>query len=194
MKKLVFLLLFLILTACSEKKSELSFFSTTFGNGLHGAITFNFDPDNNFLTLKRVGSKKLVLPPPPPPNSNYNLMEKDSLKKEEEQYYFNYAKPKTTVYKLTKKESHNLISLINSIPKEDRKDSYPDFPTGDGFGYNYQIIYSDGNSEDIEVEHINIPSNEKVITEMLRYAKKYETNKNNIQVLKNFEDWNHPKY
>lgn len=193
MKNIIIFIVVLMLSNCSQKRDEVISFSATFGNGLHGAITFNFDPDHNFLILKRVGSKKVV-PPPPPPNSNYNSKEKDSLKKEEEQYYLNYAKPKTAVYKLTKVESHNLISLINSIPKEDRKDSYPDFSTGDGFGYNYQIIYSDGNSEDIEVEHINISSNEKVITEMLRYAKKYETNKNNIQVLKNFEEWNHPKY
>lgn len=179
--------------SCNNEKVEVASFSTTFGNALHGAITFNFDPSDNLLILKRVGSKKIP-PPPPPQGSDYNLKEKDSLKKEQEQYYLNYAKPKTTVYKLTKEESRKLITLINSIPNGDRKDTYPNFPTGDGFGYNYQIIFSNGNIEDVEVEHINIFSNEKIIAEMLNYAKRYEKDQNNIQVLKNFENWNYPKY
>nr|WP_314498858.1 hypothetical protein [uncultured Chryseobacterium sp.] len=189
---ILFILFSIILVSCNNDKIEVASFSTTFGNALHGAITFNFDPSHNLLILKRVGSKKI--PPTPPQGSDYNLKEKDSLKKEQEQYYLNYAKPKTAVYKLTKEESRKFITLINSIPNKNRKDSYFDFPTGDGFGYNYQIIFSNGNIEDVEVEHINISSHAKIIAEMLNYAKKYEKDQNNIQVLKNFENWNHPKY
>lgn len=192
--KVLSLFLFLLLVSCKENERNIVFFTASFGNALHGAISLNYDLDHNILILKRIGSKRVFPPPPPQKVYDYSLQEKDSIRIEEKQYYRNYAKPITTAYRLTDKEANNLDMLINSIPKEDRKDFYPKYPTGDGFAYEFQIIYSNGKIEDIEVQHTNIASHEKVIAEMLRDAKKYETNQNNIQVLKNFEDWNHPKY
>ncbi|ODM52734.1 hypothetical protein BAX95_07020 [Elizabethkingia meningoseptica] len=184
---------FFILKSCCQNKKEVVLFSTTFGNSLHGSITLEFDNLSKFLILKRVGSKDVVVPPPPPAG-NYSKIQRDSISKVQKQYYIDYAQPKTMVYKLSKEESKALIELINIIPKEERGDFYPEYPMGDGFMYNFQIIYSDGNIEDVEIQHLNVSSHEKLIFQMLSYAKKYERDKNNIQVLKNFKNWNHPKY
>ncbi|MGE4347733.1 MAG: hypothetical protein AB7D46_10015 [Flavobacteriaceae bacterium] len=195
MKKIIFFIIIFILNGCSQKNDKIVSFSATFGNALHSAITLEFDNTYKLLILKRVGSKKISLPPPPPPSKNGNSkVKKDSMEMAKRQYYLDYAQPKTTIYKLTAEEADNLNTLINSIPVEDRKDFYPKYPMGDGFSYNFQIIHSDGNVDDVEVQHINISSHEKILSQMLNYAKKYEKDKNNIQVLKNFENWNHPKY
>ncbi|MDR6546670.1 hypothetical protein J2810_002776 [Chryseobacterium rhizosphaerae] len=195
MKRIILITILFILVGCSQKNNEIISFYITFGNALHGGITLDFDNSNKLLILKRIGSKKISIPPPPPPSElGYSKEQRDSIGKAEQQYYLDYAQPKTTAYKLTKEEANTLNTLINSIPKEDRKDFFPKYPMVDGFTYNFQIIYSDGKVEDAEIQHINIPSHEKIIYQMLIYAKKYEKDKNNIQVLKNFEDWNHPKY
>ncbi|CAA7388021.1 hypothetical protein [Chryseobacterium fistulae] len=195
MKKTAFIISLFILFSCSQKTQEVRIFSATFGNALHGGITLSFDKINSFLILKRVGSKKPLLPPPPPPSENgYTLKQRDSINRVEKQYYLDYAQPKTAVYKLTTEEVEKLVKLIDSIPQEDRKDFIPEYPMYDGFSYNFQIIYSNGYVDDIEVEHLNIPSHEKVIYQMLFYAKKNELDENNILVLKNFENWSHPKY
>ncbi|OJV47918.1 MAG: hypothetical protein BGO40_04895 [Chryseobacterium sp. 39-10] len=195
MKNIIFVIIILVFYSCSQKNDRVVSFSTTFGNALHGAINLDFDNTNKLLILKRVGSKKSTpLPPPPSSKNGYSKAQKDSLEVAEKQYYLDYAQPKTVIYKLNNEEVENLNTLINSIPVNDRKDFYPEYPTGDGFSYNFQIIYSNGKVDDVEVQHINISSHEKVISKMLEYAKKYENDKNNIQVLRNFEDWNHPKY
>lgn len=194
MKKLTIITLFFIIISCTNK-NEVVIFSTTFGNALHGGITLDYDSSNQLLILKRVGSKKISIPPPPPPSEiEYSKYQKDSIDKASQQYYLDYLQPKTSAYKLTEEEANTLNLLIDSIPKEDKKDVYPKYPIGDGFSYSFQIIYSDGKVEDVEVQHINIISHEKLINKMLSYAKKYENDKDNIQVLRNFEDWNHPKY
>lgn len=195
MKKFTIIVIFFIIFSCTQNSNKVAVFSTTFGNALHGGITLDFYDSNKLLILKRIGSKKVSIPPPPPPSEHgYSKEQRDSIDMAEQQYYLDYAQPTTTAYKLTKEEANTLNTLINSIPKEDRKDFYPKYPTVDGFTYNFQIIYSDGKVEDAEVQHINVSSHEKIIHQMLIYAKKYEKDKNNIQVLKNFEDWNHPKY
>lgn len=194
MKKITIIALFFIIFSCSNN-NEVAIFSTTFGNALHGGITLDYDSSNQLLILKRIGSKKISIPPPPPPSEiGYSKYQKDSIDKATQQYYLDYLQPKTSAYKLTEEEANTLNLLINSIPKEDKKDVYPKYPMVDGFSYGFQIIYSDGKVEDVEVQHINIDSHEKVIHQMLTYAKKYEWDKDNIQVLRNFEDWNHPKY
>jgi|GEM_PF-3496770 len=195
MKNILFVIIILALGGCSQKNNEIISFSATIGNALHGTITLEFDNTDKLLVLKRVGSKKISLAPPPPPSKNgYSQEQKDSIETAEKQYYLDYARPKTAVYKLTAEEAKNLNVLINDIPIKERKDFYPEYPIGDGFSYSFQIIHSDGKVDDVEVQHINISSHEKLISQMLFYAKKYEKDKNNIQVLQNFEDWNHPKY
>lgn len=195
MKKISIIIIFFIIFSCIQNNNKVAVFSTTFGNALHGGITLDFDNSEGLLILKRVGSKRVLIPPPPPPSEHgYSKEQRDSISKAEQQYYLDYAQPNTAAYKLTKEEANTLNNLINSIPKEERKDFYPQYPMVDGFTYNFQIIYSDGKVEDAEIQHINIPSHEKIIYQMLIYAKKYEKDKNNIQVLKNFEDWNYPKY
>ncbi|MPS72940.1 MAG: hypothetical protein E2590_07260 [Chryseobacterium sp.] len=193
MKKIICFIILIFFISCAKKEKEVVMFTTTFGNALHSGISFTFDCKDRLLILKRLGLRK-VSETPPPKENEYSVKQKDSLKKEEEKYLQNYAKPKTVAYKLTDEEAKKLIELINSIPKEDRKDSIPKYPMGDGFAYDFQIIYSNGEIDDIEVQHLNIISSEKVIYQMLAYAKKYEKDNHNILVLKNFEEWSHPKY
>lgn len=182
-----------MLCGCHKYNNEVILFSTTFGNSLHGSITLEFDSLNKFLILKRVGSKE-ISPLPPPPPGIYTQVQRDSINKAHQQYYLDYAQPKTKVYKLTNEESKTLSKLIRIIPKEEKADFYPKYPMVDGFMYSFQIIYSDGKVEDVEIQYISVPSHERLIFQMLTYAKKYERDINNIHVLRNFEDWNRPKY
>lgn len=196
LKKIILVIvMFLILINCSKENNKIIGFTTTFGNALHGGITMYLDVNSKFLILKRIGTKRVALMPPPPPTKNlYTEKPKDSIENEEKQYYLDYAKPTTAIYKLTNEELTKLVELINLIPAKEKQDFIPKHPMNDGFSYNFQIIYSDGKIDDVEIEHVNFTSHEKVISLMLSYANKYEKNKNNIHVLKNFEDWNHPKY
>jgi hypothetical protein len=193
---LLVILIFVALNSCSQEKNKVAFFSTTFGNSLHGSITLQLDSENKFLILKRVGSKNTPVLPPPSASiaMKYSEVQRDSINKVEKQYYLDYALPKTSVYKLTNEETKILNQLIDEIPKEQRTDFYPEFPMGDGFAYDFQIIYADGKVEDVEIQHLNVSSHEKLLLQMLTYAKKYEKDKDNIHVLDNFKDWNHPKY
>ena len=192
----LFILAVIISNSCSQEKNKVVSFSTTFGNSLHGSITLQFDSENKFLILKRVGSKKIPTLPPPAASiaMKYSEVQRDSINKVEKQYYLDYAQPKTSVYRLTREETKTLNELIDAIPKEQRTDFYPEFPMGDGFAYDFQIIYTNGKVEDVEIQHLNVSSHEKLFLQMLTYAKKYEKDKDNIHVLDNFKDWNHPKY
>ncbi|MGS0748646.1 hypothetical protein [Halpernia sp. GG3] len=171
MKKLfLYSSIVLLLCGCKQKDNNIAFVSTTFGNALHGEITLDFDNAKNLLILKRVGSKYTSPFPPPPPNIKYSPEQKDSIKKEEIKYYSDYFQPTTAVYKITNDEAKKLMTLINAIPEEERKDFLTKSTMRDGFAYNIQIVYDNGKVEDFEVRHQHILSHEKVIFDMFNYC------------------------
>ncbi|WP_187477885.1 hypothetical protein [Amniculibacterium sp. G2-70] len=185
----IFVLL-IIINGCTNSDNKLVSFTTRFGNAIIGVLNLEFYNDNNLLVIKRIGPKyNSPYPPPPKIHNEIHENNSDEINSPEVVNIEN-----STAYKLNDKESEILIKLINAIPETELKDYYPKYPLGDGFGYNFQILYSNGIIKDIEVQHQNITSHEKLINQMLTYALKYEKNKDNLKVLNSFEDWNHPKY